>query len=389
MDKLWPDTEYDSWQSQPLNHDVTDIDYSTILSVIYFAGISILFLKLLLSIIRVMRIRKHAHIFAFGELRIAKTNSLIPFSFFNTIFLPKHENNTMIVEHEKAHIKQFHWIDLVIAEIVSVVLWFNPFVVLYKRALRLQHEYLADTSVIKTGNRIENYLACMLKHVQTISSAALTSQFYCKTIKKRIIMITRNKTSVTYVGIYVLILPLVCLLLLAFTNSNYKTSMIATNVNAIAPHTYIPFIFSSDLNKITVIAQDPYTPSIFPVDKSKVTAVNGYGERIHPKYKVKMFHGAIDFATPEGEKILAAASGVVEKTDYNKKMGHYIKIKHSDIFSTVYTHLKSVAVTKGAKLERGQLIGYVGDSGVSTGPHLHYEVIKNGKHVNPADYLPK
>jgi len=140
-------------------------------------------------------------------------DSISPFSFFNLIFLPRNGNHQMIIEHETTHVKQFHWVDLILMEIVSVLLWFNPFVILYKNALKLQHEYLADTSVIKDKNRIETYLNCMLKQVQVVSCNGITSQFYCKTIKKRIVMITKNKTSNKYLGVYLLALPLVCFML--------------------------------------------------------------------------------------------------------------------------------------------------------------------------------
>ena len=119
--------------------------------------------------------------------------ALVPFSFFNMVFLPEHENNPLIIEHEIAHIRQLHWFDLIIAEIATVLLWFNPFVVLYKNSLKLQHEYLADASVLKDSRKTEGYLRCMLQRVQLVSSGGLTSHFYCKTIKKRIIMISKNK----------------------------------------------------------------------------------------------------------------------------------------------------------------------------------------------------
>jgi len=373
MNKIILMPESDFFQTQNLSHASKLLNYSMILSVVYFSGIAILFCKLLFSIVRITRIKHNADIYRFGNLKIVKTNSVVPFSFFNMIFLPKNENNSMIIAHEKAHIAQFHWFDLVIVEIVSLLLWFNPFVVLYKRSLILQHEYLADEHVIQNNNPIEHYLGCMLKRIQLVSSGGLVSHFYCKTIKKRIIMITKHKTSVTYSGVYLLVLPLVCLLLFAFRSSHLPSSL--------------------QVKDGDVITADPnaFVPSIYPVDVKKITQINGYGERINPITKKKDFHYGTDLALAEGEFIKSTANGtVVEATfDVEKKKGNYIIVKHNNVYSTVYSHLKSISVKVGDKLERGMVIGCTGNTGISTGSHLHYEIIKDGKNVNPRDYFPK
>ena len=276
----------------------------------------------------------------------------------------------MIVEHEMAHVRQAHWFDLLLTEIASVLLWFNPFVVLYKSSLKLQHEYLADSSVIERNYQLENYLDCMLMQVKIVSTGGLTSQFYYKTIKKRIIMITKNKTSLKYLGIYFLVLPLVCMILFAFSAGDHSYSL---------------------ASKTTFTQSDENAPSIYPIDSKKITQTNGYGERINPISKKKDFHYGIDLAAKEGEEIVVTAKGVVieAKFDTENKKGNYIIIKHSDVYSTFYSHLKDFNVKEGDVVEKGQVIGYVGNTGVSTGSHLHYEVIKSGERVNPKDYLPK
>jgi hypothetical protein len=366
--KTWIEPEYDFFQSQNLSTHDTSINFLTVLSVTYFFGISILFFKLLFSIIRIRRIKHNAETYRLGNIKIVKMDSLVPFSFFNMIFLPKNENNPMIVEHEMAHIKQLHWVDLILTEIASVLLWMNPFVILYKSSLKLQHEYLADARVVKDHNQIEHYLGCMLKRVQMVSSNGLVSHFYCKTIKKRIVMITKNRTSIKYAGMYLLSLPIVCLLLAAFT-SNYKTAF---------------------TDKTTVTAgADEYRPSICPIVLTRVTHISNYGERIHPITRKKDFHYGIDFAVPEGEKIMSAAKGIVAEINTDPQKGNYILIVHNKMYSTFYTHLKSVSVKAGEPLEKGQVIGYVGNTGISTGPHLHYEVIENGVNVDPKNYISK
>lgn len=363
---LLTEPEYESFQPQNLSEHVTHINYSIVLSIIYFTGITILFFKLLFSIIKIIRMINSPGTHQIGRTKIYQTDSNISFSFFNRIFLSKGENNHLIIEHEMAHVKQFHWFDLILIEIVSVLFWFNPFVVLYKKSLKLQHEYLADTSAIKDRNQIEEYLHCMLRQVQVASIDGIISQFYCKTIKKRIIMITKNKTSNKFLGVYSLALPLIFILLTAFSDHN----MISI--------------------KEPEIVQDEFThPSIYPIDSKKIKSSAGYGERINPKTKKRHFHYGIDFAIPQGEEVVSTADGLVVDAKFDTKKGNYVIISHNETYSTLYSHLKSISVQVGDNLKIGQILGYSGNTGKSTGPHLHYEVFKNGKNVNPRDFLPE
>lgn len=362
-------TEGFNYQPFILSKHTSALNYPLLLTVIYFAGLSVLFFRLLFSIHRTIGIRYSAEIGRLGKQRIVKMETGTPFSFFNTIFLPKNESNPLIIGHEETHIRQFHWVDLLLTELVSTLLWFNPFVILYKSSLKLLHEYLADNSVLTKNNQVEKYLGCLLNRVQVIDQGGLQNHFYCKTIKKRIIMITKNKTAIHYKAIYLLIFPIVCLLLYAFTGNNSKKVYLADN-------------------KITSSANE-YQPSIYPVEAEKISKTMGYGDRIHPFSKKKVFHYAIDFALPLGEKVLSTAKGNVLETSSDSNRGIYILIKHNNEYSTFYSHLKSVEVKAGDKLELGQTIGYVGSTGLSTGPHVHYEVIKNGERVNPTGYLPK
>ncbi|MEM8985477.1 MAG: peptidoglycan DD-metalloendopeptidase family protein [Pseudomonadota bacterium] len=118
-----------------------------------------------------------------------------------------------------------------------------------------------------------------------------------------------------------------------------------------------------------------------PVDGARLSS--GFGMRRHPILGYKKAHKGVDFAAPRGTPIMAAGDGVVEKAGRNGSFGNYIRIRHNDNYKTAYAHMHRIKVKKGARVRQGQVIGTVGSTGRSTGPHLHYEVHKNGKQVNP------
>ena len=110
-----------------------------------------------------------------------------------------------------------------------------------------------------------------------------------------------------------------------------------------------------------------------------------FGRRRHPIYKDIRVHWGIDYPAPKGSHIYAAGDGVIQVAQYRSGYGNYIKIRHNSEYSTAYGHMNGFAkgMKPGTRVKQGQIIGYVGSTGRSTGPHLHYEVIKNGKRVNP------
>ncbi len=120
-----------------------------------------------------------------------------------------------------------------------------------------------------------------------------------------------------------------------------------------------------------------------PVDGARLSS--GYGRRKHPILGYTKMHRGIDFAAPRGTPIMAAGDGMVEKAGRNGAYGNYIRIRHNSTYKSAYAHLKSFArgVRTGSRVKQGQIIGYVGSTGRSTGPHLHYEVLQNGSQTNP------
>lgn len=121
------------------------------------------------------------------------------------------------------------------------------------------------------------------------------------------------------------------------------------------------------------------------------TPVNGarlssrYGNRRHPVLGYRRKHKGVDFAAPRGTPIMAAGTGTVVRSSRYGSFGNYVRIKHTDGYSTAYAHLSKYGrgIKSGRRVVQGQTIGYVGTTGRSTGPHLHYEVLKNGRQINP------
>ena len=113
-----------------------------------------------------------------------------------------------------------------------------------------------------------------------------------------------------------------------------------------------------------------------------------YGMRLHPVYKVYKMHHGVDLQSRKGDTIVAAKAGVVTTASYQKGgAGYYVTINHGDGFSSIYMHMTHFTVQKGDYVKAGQVIGYVGSTGVSTGPHLHFSIYYNGNSVNPAQYV--
>ncbi|MFZ5970235.1 MAG: M23 family metallopeptidase [Bacteroidota bacterium] len=130
-------------------------------------------------------------------------------------------------------------------------------------------------------------------------------------------------------------------------------------------------------------------PAIQPIaNKELIALASGFGMRVHPVYKVKKMHTGIDFAAPIGTPIYATADGVIDEVQVSfSGYGKMLEIDHGFGYRTRYAHMHGFAVRKGQKVKRGELIGYVGNTGLSTAPHLHYEVLISGGQVNPIHYF--
>jgi len=175
-----------------------------------------------------------------------------------------------------------------------------------------------------------------------------------------------------------------------YRNSNILVQT-AKKLDQITAKTYVQTksfdeVYEMAINKSRLIAS---IPAIQPVSNKDLRRLSSYfGYRTDPFYKVKKFHEGVDFSAPTGTEIYATGDGVVISSKRSKSgYGNQIIIDHGFGYKTMYAHLQSFKVKPRTKVKRGQIIGIVGNTGKSTAPHLHYEVWKNNRPVNPINYF--
>lgn len=128
-------------------------------------------------------------------------------------------------------------------------------------------------------------------------------------------------------------------------------------------------------------------PAIQPIaNKDLNRMASGFGYRIHPIYKTRKMHTGMDFSAPTGTEIYATGNGKVIKAEYDRGYGKHVIIDHGFGYQTLYGHMSDINVKAGQQVLRGETIGKIGNTGTSTAPHLHYEVIKNGVKINPVNF---
>lgn len=145
-------------------------------------------------------------------------------------------------------------------------------------------------------------------------------------------------------------------------------------------------LFALARNKSEMLA---HIPAIFPLKETEIKYISSYfGYRPDPIYKVQKFHSGIDFSAQKGTEAYATGDGVVSEVEKGHwGYGNMVTIDHGFGYKTRYAHLQKAAVRKGQKLKRGQLVGYIGNTGKTTGVHLHYEVLKNDVQIDPINFF--
>jgi murein DD-endopeptidase MepM/ murein hydrolase activator NlpD len=358
------------------------INYNLVFLLLYVLVSLIFVWKLVLSSIKILHIKRKSESHKIGSFRVVKADVPTVFSYFKWIFVPikiEQEYNPAIIEHEQVHARMWHTLDLMIIEMFIALFWFNPFVFFFRKSLKSVHEYQVDTQIAGKKVTKVHYLQLMAENLESnYRLSSVCNYFNGRTIQNRVKMITKNKSSKIKLISYALIVPVMAILLQSFS---FKTVTQESD-------SYDSFL--SQLFSVKAF-QEENKPSIKPIKESQLLYISSYyGKRVHPITKKVKMHNGIDFVAKMGTPVIATADGrVIKKTfeQEGKGYGRYIALQHDNVHVSVYTQLSKFNVEVGDVVKQGDVIGYVGSSGISTGPHLHYEVHKNGERVNPADYF--
>ena len=173
-------------------------------------------------------------------------------------------------------------------------------------------------------------------------------------------------------------------------NTSELVTITAKKIDQITKQLYIQsksfdHIIELAKNKSEMLAA---IPAIQPIDNKDLTRIaSGFGPRIHPIYKIRKMHYGVDFTAKTGTPIYATGDGRISRAD-NRAVGfgNHVRIDHGFGYTSIYAHMSKIEVRRGNRVKRGDLIGYVGNTGRSVAPHLHYEILKDGKKINPINF---
>jgi len=169
----------------------------------------------------------------------------------------------------------------------------------------------------------------------------------------------------------------------SLTRASDKLMVKASNSNR-----YFSGKLAMDREELSQINSLPTLQPIQPWMSDRL--ISGFGQRVNPFHKGLYHHLGVDIAMPRGTTVISTADGVIvqlKKSDLEAGYGNYVEIDHGNGLVTRYAHLEDIKVRYGAKIKKGEVIGTVGTSGGSVAPHLHYEILRDGKNVDPVDYM--
>ncbi len=286
------------------------------------------------------------------------------------------EKLEFVIAHEMAHIKRsdFFWIR--IESIIQIVLFFNPMVWYVIRKRNQLRELLTDTLVLSQGILHKNhYIKCLLNlsEFNLLGSCALRwapGMSEKKSQLKQRILFLQGENQMRKMPFQIVILILLLTGWFVLPMTGYQTS------------------------DFTVKAEPVEVPSIGAAFQSPLpghTITSGWGYRKDPLNKKVKLHKGVDLKAKTGTDVLAAGTGIIvkAKNEYQQGVsyGKYVDIRHSNGMMTRYAMLNAILVEEGQKVKAGTIIGKVGSTGRSTGPHLHFELRKDGEAVNPEMYI--
>ena len=222
---------------QPIQPEVTEttgeFGWGNIILAIYITGTAIFLIRLLAQTFILIHLMIKYQIKSFDGIKIVENEKYgLPFSFFNVVFInPKFHTQASLPEilaHEKVHIREFHWFDLLFIELLTVIFWFNPFIWFFEHAIKQNHEYLADQGVLAQGHSLARYQVLLINQLMGMQIIGITNNLNFALNTNRFKMMTKKKTSASRRIKFAWALPAIALLLLAFAEPAYKVKKVGT-----------------------------------------------------------------------------------------------------------------------------------------------------------------
>lgn len=345
------------------------------------------------NIIKIQKLRRRSKLTRTEEYTLAEHEDIkTPFSFLMTIFMGfnyEAGERLQILTHEASHIRHRHSFERISLSILRSIFWFNPFFWMAEKDLEEVQEWEADKDVLNEGYELDKYRTTIFKQLFGYNPDISCGLNHSLT-KQRFIMMTQSRRGK---GAWIRLaatLPAIAAAFFAF-GCGTKEAKASTD-------------FSTDLTNGT---EQTYLPMCPPCDAS---VSNSFGARTDASGAGT--HQGIDYVLNEGDPVYAAADGEISSITRDDSNGLMLVLNHSDGIETRYAHLSKIQIVSHLKIEggmmtvnntynlitdgdhsnqkisgkvnRGQLIGYAGSTGRATGPHLHFEVRKDGKPVDPA-----
>ncbi|XOV95155.1 MAG: peptidoglycan DD-metalloendopeptidase family protein [Bacteroidota bacterium] len=361
----------------------SNVKVTTLLLSFYLLIALILVLRYILNIRKLIRVNRFSQtIYHQGIKLILLDDKVAPHSFLDCIFICKEDYekgvSDELLTHELAHIKQRHTWDILFVELVKIIFWFNPILQIYAKSIRVNHEYLADRTVIENHQDIKSYQLQLIQYLSKFHSTAFTSHLNYSITKKRFEMMKKKISKTVAVISITVMIPILFFALMAFSPTIRKIEQ-SIEKEASRLETFIEMEVFEGENSI---------PTISPIERPAIHRVSsGFGQRMNPVTKKQQMHFGVDLTADTGVKVLATADGKVSVAEYKSGWGNHVKVDHGNGYETFYAHMHELKVLTGQNLKKGDVIGTVGNTGKSNGPHLHYEVIEEGKHVDPISFI--
>lgn len=286
-----------------------------------------------------------------------------------------------ILTHELAHIKRHDYALSVLQSLLETLFFFHPAVWWISHRITIEREFCCDDLAVETIGNKATYLRALVT-LETLRTTGLAASpalsMHDGSLLSRVKRLTTSAVSdpfpITRSRI-TLMFMLMFLLIASFVGNTSS-----------ADHT-TPALLPSTPALMDAVVSNDSIPSLHPL-KSKVKVTSGFGMRYHPVLKIRRMHAGVDFLARMGSDVYATAAGTIKEVAENNGRGKFIVIEHANGYLTSYSNLSLQSVKAGESIKKGQKIGESGNSGLSTGPHLHYEVRIDNKPVDPVDYLP-